>query len=47
MSRNVDFAFMMFSGLPFYSPVITRTIFSLKSLVYISVSARTFKQQIL
>ena len=37
----------MFSGLRFYSRVIARTIFSLKNLVYISVSTWTFKQQIL
>ena len=48
MSRNVDFVFMiMFSGLPFHSrDIIRRTIFSLKNLIYISVSTRTFKQQI-
>ena len=53
VSKNVDFVFMiMFSGLVLmfsgscYSRVITRTIFSLKSLVYISVSTRTFKPQI-
>ena len=35
MSRNVDFLFIiMFSGLLFYSWVITRTMFSLKNLVY-------------
>ena len=36
----------MFSGLRFYSRVIARTIFSLKTLVYISVSTWTFKHQI-
>ena len=37
MSRNVDFVFIiMFSGLLFYSRVITRTMFSLKNLVYMS-----------
>ena len=47
MSKNVDYVFMiMFLGLTFYSRVITRTIFSLKNLVYISVSTRTFKPQI-
>ena len=41
MIKNIHFAFMiMFSGLTFYSRVITRTIFSLKKLVYISVSTR-------
>ena len=44
MSRNIDFVFMiMISGLTFYSRGITRTIFSLKNLVFISVSTRTFK----
>ena len=44
MSKNVDFVYMiMFSGLTFYSRVITRTIFNLKNLVYMSVSTRTFK----
>ena len=34
MSKNVDFVFMiMFSGLIFYSRVVTRTIFSMKNLV--------------
>ena len=38
MSKNVDYIFMiMFLGLTFYSRVITRTIFSLKNLVYISI----------
>ena len=47
MSKNVDYIFMiMFLGLTFYSRVITRTIFSLKNLVYISVSTRTFKPPI-
>ena len=47
ISKSVDFVFMiMFSGLLFYSRVITRTIFSLKNLVYISVSIGTFKPQI-
>ena len=35
---------IMFSGLRFYSRVITGTIFSLKILVYIFVSAWTFRQ---
>ena len=44
MSRNMDFIFMiMISGLAFYSRGIKRTIFSLKNLVYMSVSKRTFK----
>ena len=47
MSKNVDYIFMiMFLGLTFYSRVITRTIFSLKNLVYISVTTRTFKRQV-
>ena len=47
MSKNVDFVFMiMFSGLTFYSRAITRTIFTLKILVYVSVSTRTLKPQI-
>ena len=39
MNKNVDFVFMiMFSGLLFYSRVITRTIFSLKIwFTYLSV----------
>ena len=37
MSRNINFAFIiMFSRLLFYSRVITRTMFSLKNLVYMS-----------
>ena len=45
MCRNVDFVFMMLLGLPFYSPIITRKIFSLKNLVYISVSTLVTLQQ--
>ena len=37
---------LMFSGLLFYSLVITRTVFRWKILVQISASTRTFKQQI-